>query len=117
MEFYLLSMGRQLAFLWAELTDRKRLEIEQYFIGLLKTYQPFGLNISKRKHSESPTVQFVVPYSGLAIKASKIVRDHFLNLQEKLPDVFPEAMITAYKHNKNIGDMLVSSKVKCNTPD
>ena len=30
-----------------ELTTNKRLEIEQYFIGLLKSYQPFGLNISK----------------------------------------------------------------------
>ena len=32
-----------------ELMAKKRLEIEQYFISLLKTYQPFGLNISKRK--------------------------------------------------------------------
>ena len=62
-------------------------------------------------------MQFVVPYSGLATKASKIVRDHFLNLQEKLPDVFPEAMITAYKRNKNISDMLVSSKIKSDPPN
>ena len=37
-----------------ELTTKKRLEIEQYFISLLKTYQPFGLNISKRKYPDSP---------------------------------------------------------------
>ena len=98
-----------------ELTTKKRLEIEQYFISLLKTYQPFGLNISKRKYPDSPTVQFVVPYSGLATKASKVVRNHFSNLQEKLPNVFPDAIITAYKRNKNIGDMLVSSKIKSNT--
>ena len=36
-----------------ELMTKKRLEIEQYFISLLKTYQPFGLNISKRKYPES----------------------------------------------------------------
>ena len=30
-----------------ELTPKKRFEIEQYFISHLKTYQLFGLNISK----------------------------------------------------------------------
>ena len=98
-----------------ELTTKKRLEIEQYFISLLKTYQPLGLNISKRKYPDSPNVQFVVPYSGLATKASKVVRNQFSNLPEKLPNMFPEAIITAYKRNENIGDMLVSSKVKRNT--
>ena len=98
-----------------ELTTKKHLEIEQYFISLLKTYQPFGLNISKRKYPHSSTVQFVVPYSGLATKASKVVRNQFSNLQEKLPNVFPEAIITAYKRQENIGDMLVSSKIKSNT--
>ena len=99
----------------AELPTTKRLEIEQYFISLLKTYQPFGLNISKRKYPDSPTVQFVVPYSGLTTKASKVVKNHFSNLQKKLPIMFPEAIITAYKRNENIGDMLVSSKIKPNT--
>ena len=94
------------------MTTKKRLEIEQFFIHLFKTYQPFGLNISQRKFPDSPTIQFVIPYSGLATKASKIVRDHYSNLQEKMPEVFPEAMIVAYKRNKNIGDMLVSSKIK-----
>ena len=98
-----------------ELTTKKRLEIELYFISLLKTYQPLGLNISKGKYPDSPTVQFVVPYSGLATKASKVVRNHFSNLQEKLPNVYPEAIIAAYKRNENIGDMLVSSKIKPNT--
>ena len=97
------------------INDQETLVIEQYFISLLKTYQPFGLNISKRKYPDSPTVQFVVPYSGLATKSSKVVRNHFSNLQEKLPNVFPEAIITAYKRNENIGDMLVSSKIKPNT--
>ena len=100
-----------------ELTTKTRLEIEKYFISLLKTYQPFGSNISKRKYPDSQTVQFFVPYSDLATKASKFVRNHFSNLQEKLPNVSFEAIITAYKRNKNIGDILVSSKIKPNTPE
>ena len=95
-----------------ESTTRNRLEIEQFFIRLLKTYQPFGLNISQRKHPDSPTTQFVVPYSALASKASKTVRHHYFKLQEKMPEVYPEAMIVAYKRNRNLGDILVSSKIK-----
>ena len=98
-----------------ELTTKERFAIEQHFMSLLKTYQPFGLNISKRKYPDSQTVQFVVPYSDFATKASKVVRNHFSNLQEKLPNAFPEAIITAYKRNENVGDMLGSSKIKPNT--
>ena len=95
-----------------ELTTRKRLEIEQYFIGLLKTYSPFGLNIAQRKYKDSPTIQFIVPYSGLASKASQIVRKHYIDLQQRMPNVYPDVMITAFKRNKNLSDMLVSSQIK-----
>ena len=54
----------------------------------------------KGKYSDSRTVQFLAMYSGLPVKTSKIMRSHFSNLQEKLPDLFPEPMITAYKRNK-----------------
>ena len=51
----------------------KRHEIEQYFIRLFKTYSPYGLNIAQNKYKESPTIQFIVPYSGLATEAFNII--------------------------------------------
>ena len=44
-----------------ELTTKKRLEIEQYFISLLKPYQPFCLNISKGKYPDSQQSNLLFP--------------------------------------------------------
>ena len=97
-----------------KLTTDNRLKAERYLISLLKTYSPYGLNIAqiKPKDKDTRTIQYIVPYSGLATKASHIVRKHYTNLHEKMPDVFPEVMITAYKRNKNFRDILVSSQMK-----
>ena len=56
-----------------ELTTKNRLKSEQYLISLLKTYSPYGLNIAQTNHKDKDTrtIQYIVPYSGLAAKASK----------------------------------------------
>ena len=94
-----------------DLTTKKRIEIEQYFIGLFKTYQPHGLNLTHTNYKDSPKIHFIVPFSNLATKASQIVRQNYHDLQNKMPNVFSETLITAYKRNPNFGDMLVSSQM------
>lgn len=93
-------------------TDKKRLEIEQFFIAAFKTYLPYGLNIAVKKYRDSLPIHFSVPYSGLARSASNIVRSHYKKLQTLMPDVFPFEMVSAYSRNRNLKDILVSSKIK-----
>ena len=97
------------------LTTKKRLVIEQYLIRLHTTYQPFGLNILQKEYPDSPTVQFVIPYSGLATKASKwweitfrICKKNYRRCSQK--PWSPQINVT-----KNTSDMVVSSKTKINT--
>ena len=95
-----------------EETTKIRLEIEQYFIKTLKTYAPYGMNIATTKYNDLSTIQFISPYSSLAIKASKIVQKHYSELQERMPHIFYSKFISAYSRNKNVKDALVSAKLK-----
>ena len=91
-----------------QINDKKRLEIKQYFIGLFKTYSPLGTNITHRNCKDSPTIQFIVPYSGLASKASQVVRKYqYLTNHDWC---YPDVMITAFKWNNNWSCMFVSSQ-------
>ena len=45
--------------------DKTRWAIEKHFIGLFKTYSPFGLNISQREYKDLATVEFILSYSDL----------------------------------------------------
>ena len=95
-----------------EQTTKTRLEIEQYFIKTLKTYAPYGMNIATKKYNDLPTIQFISPYSELSIKAIKIVKKHYQELQECMPDIFHSKLIAAFSRNKNIKDSLVSAKLR-----
>ena len=95
-----------------ELTTKRRLEIEQYFIKKLKSYTPFGMNIATTKYNDSQNIQFIVPFSGLASRAASIVRSHYKELQEYLPQIFSGTLVTAFSRNKNLRDTLVSSKLR-----
>ena len=95
-----------------EETTKSRLDIEQYFIKTLKTYTPYGMNIATRKYNDLPTIQFIAPYSELSIKAIKIVKKHYQELQECIPDIFHSKLIAAFSRNKNIKDALVSAKIR-----
>ena len=95
-----------------EETTKTRLEIEQYFIKTLKTYAPYGLNIATKKYNDSPTIQFISPYSQLSINAIKIVKTHYEELQVSMPHIFQSKLIAAFSRNKNIQDSLVSAKIR-----
>lgn len=95
-----------------EKTTKTRLDIEQYFISAFKTYYPYGLNIAVKNHKDAPNIHFCIPYSNLGHSAAKIVRTHYQNLQETLPEVFGSKFVTAFSRNRNLKDMLVSTKLK-----
>ena len=94
-----------------ELTSKFRLEIEQYFIVNFKSYLPYGLNIATKKYKDTPSIHFSAPYSGLSKSAARIIRTHYECLQEKLPQAFSAKLVTAYHRNKNLRDMLVSTRL------
>ena len=94
------------------LTLKSRLDLEQFFIQKLRTYQPYGLNIATRRFDDIPNIPFIVPYSGLASMAGGVVRKHYKKLQETLPEVFSHSVVTVYSRNKNLKDCLVSSQMR-----
>lgn len=95
-----------------EETTKKRLEIEQYFIDTFKTYHPYGLNIALKKHKDTPSIHYSVPYSNLGVASGKIVRTHYNELQKHLPQTYLGKFVCAYSRNKNLKDVLVSSKIR-----
>ena len=92
-----------------------RKNIERYFIKAFKTYLPYGMNVSAEKFKDTPSIHLCVPYSKLGNEAAKIVRSHYKDLQENLPEIFPAKMVAAYSRNKNLKDMLVSTKIRTNS--
>ena len=95
-----------------EKTTNMRLDIEQYFIDSLKTYLPYGLNIAKKQYKDVSSIHFSAPYSRLGLAAAQIVRAHYKELQENLPQIYSAKMVAAFSRNRNLKDMLVSTKIK-----
>lgn len=89
-------------------------QTEQHFIRAFKSYLPYGINISLDKFTDSRTIHLSIPFSEGSRLAANIIREHFIELQKLLPHAFPHFMVTAYSRNKNIKDMLVSSKIRNN---
>ena len=95
-----------------EQTTKYRLQIEQFFIEAFKCYLPYGLNMATKKYKDTPSIHFIAPYSGLSKSAARIIRTHYEHLQEKLPQTFPANLVSAYCRNKNLKDMLVSTRLR-----
>lgn len=95
-----------------EQTTKCRLETEQFFIEAFKSYLPYGLNIATKKYKDTPSIHFSAPYSGLSKSAARIIRTHYEHLQEQFPQTFPANLVSAYCRNKNLKDMLVSTRLK-----
>ena len=74
------------------------------------------MNVSNTRQPDSETIMYSVPFSGLATRAAGIVRQHYHDLQESLPEVFHHYLITGYKHHDNLRQMLVSAKLKSAEP-
>ena len=93
----------------ADKNKKKLLQRETYWINELNTIDPNGLN---KKTSERRNINISMPYNHTSHKAYKLIRECFNNLKSKYPTVFNADLICAYKRNKNLGDFLVSSKLK-----
>ena len=81
---------------------------ESFFIKKLKTMSPLGIN---EKLEENGTLAFPIFYSTTASVAAKHVRETYSLLQEAYPKHFKNKLVTAFKRNKNLTDILVSSKL------
>ena len=52
-------------------------------------------------------------FSKTSSTAAKIIKDHYSKLLEceDLEDQLPKNIVTAYTRHKNVGDLLISSKI------
>ena len=88
---------------------KTRLLREAHWIRELGTQQPYGLN-SKLYVKRNVTVS--LPYSQTSQNAHKLFRETFQSIKNKFPIQFRDELVTAFSRNKNLGDYLVSSKLK-----
>jgi hypothetical protein len=86
-----------------------RQKIEYKWMLALDCMQPQGLNI---KIDPIETIAFTVPYSARAIKAAHIIKKHYSKLQDLYPKYYKDKLVIGYKRNKNLKDILTSSKLK-----
>ncbi len=82
---------------------------ESFFINKLNTLYPNGIN---EKIEIFKKIAFPVIYCNKSSKITKIIRETYVNLQTEYPKHFKNDLITAYKRNRNLGDILVSAKLK-----
>lgn len=85
-----------------------RRKIESYFIRRLKSMAPDGMN---EKLEEFSTLAFPIMYNNTSSQVTKLVRQAYEELQDKLPKHFKDKLVIAYKRNPNLADLLVSSKL------
>ena len=93
-------------------TKNIRLSREQYWIDELGTYPPIGLNIEhKTINKNNPMLPLVIKFSKTAHLASQIIKSHFINMQNtEYKPLKDHQMVIAYTRNKNLSDILVTSK-------
>jgi len=85
-----------------------RKKYETFFIEKLKSMAPDGMN---EKFEKFGVLAFPIKYSHTGTQVAKLARQMYSELQEELPKHFKDKFITAYRRNKNLKDMLVSSKL------
>lgn len=82
---------------------------EAYWIKKLGTISPFGLNL----HEEViDLIPFVITYNTKATLAAKLIREGFVRIQKDFPHIYNQTLITAYRKNKNLGDILIRNKIR-----
>ena len=87
-----------------------RLEREQYWMERLETKAPNGIN--KRKDLPDP-MPFIIKYSDSAGHVMQVVKQFYQHLKLELPSIFfKRKLVTAYRKNKSLKDILVSATVK-----
>ena len=82
---------------------------ESFFIKKLKTMSPNGIN---EKVEDFGTLALPIIYNNTSSQVTKLVRQAYIELQEQYPRHFKNKLVTAYKRNPNLSDLLVCSKLK-----
>ena len=86
-----------------------RLKRELHWIKTLGTQFPHGMNYKiVRKHD----IFITFPFSNNARKAFKITKDIDTKLQKMYPSALKGELMCSFKRKKNVGDYLVSAKLK-----
>lgn len=93
-------------------THKQRLIREDFWIDKLNTLIPHGLN----SHKTNTIIPLVIQYNKTANTAANIIRKYYTELQNSLPHIYTDKLITAYSKNKNLTDTLIPSKLKPNKP-
>jgi len=94
----------------------ERLKRESYWIVLLGTLKPYGLNKKSIEFLKTPLnriMPFVVPFSKTANLAAEIIKKHFelLKSQDEIYDL-DFKIVTAYTRHNNLSSYLVHSKIR-----
>ena len=71
--------------------------------------EPYGLNI---KVVPANNIAFTTLYNATAVKLSSLIRDKYKELQNQFPRHLRDELAFGYKRNRNLRDILVSSKLK-----
>lgn len=93
----------------------ERLKRESYWIVLLGTLKPYGLNTKSIDFLKKPLnkiMPFVVPFSKTANLAAEIIKKHFKHLKSENEHDFDFEIVTAYTKHKNLSNYLVHSKMR-----
>ena len=86
-----------------------RRNCESKWITRLKTRQPGGLNI---REDSFDIIPFVIRFSHQGKTIAKLAKATYKLLQSAYPDIYTPRFITAFSKNKNLKDMLVSTKLQ-----
>ena len=86
-----------------------RLKREAYWIRQLGTQHPDGLD---KRLPVKRIITFSLPYNQASGKALTHFRETFEAIRSQFPTKFTDDLICAFRRNKNIGDYLVSAKLK-----
>jgi hypothetical protein len=79
---------------------------EQAWMRRLKTLNPQGLN---RREELPPPIPFCMTFNDQAYEIAKLVKTTYLRIQEQ--SCFKSQIVSAYKRNRNLKDLLVKSKL------
>ena len=93
-------------------TTINRLKTEQYFFKTFKTNLPYGLNIALEIYKTNHPIILVSPIPTNSKLAAKIIRDYYKELQQYHTETFLQEIVNAYSWNKNLKNILISSKNK-----
>ena len=86
-----------------------RLRFESHWIRELCTQIPDGMN---KKLPVKRDIMISLPFNKTSREALKLFRQTLDNISKKFPVKFRDQLVCAFRRNKNLGDYLVSSKLK-----